>query len=185
MIKVIKTLLLTTFAFFVVINPSYALDTSPSPKASLTTQKFIQERADRKERLREDIEAHKEEMATKKEQVRERTEAKIASHEAVLSEARKTRTREFYGRLYTRFMAAIKRLEILTARIDSRLASIKEENPDVDTSEVEEKIAEAKSLLLDAQMDLDAVNANFDEVLESDDPNACLLYTSPSPRDRS
>jgi hypothetical protein len=172
MIKIIKTLLLTTFAFFVVINPAYAINISPSPEASLPTQNFIQEREERKERLREEIEAHKEEVAAKKEQVRERTEAKIASHEAVFSDARKTRTREFYGRLYTRFTAAIKRLDILTTRIDSRLASIKEENPEIDTSEVEEKIVEAKSLLLDAQMDLDAANENFDEVLESDDPKA-------------
>lgn len=167
-----KILLLTAFSFFVVIKPTYALDTSPSPRAGLPVQRFIQERADRREQLKAQIEAHKEEMAAKKEQFQDRAGARIASREAVLSEARKTRSKEFFNRLYTRFTAAIKRLDILITRIDSRLASIKEENPEVDTTEIEDQIAEAKSLLLDAQMDLEAASENFDEVLESDDPKA-------------
>ena len=172
MIRALKTLLLSIFLLTFSFGSIYALDTLPSPEASLPTQQFIQERTERREALKAQIEAHKEEMAAKKEQFQDRAEARIASREAALSEARKTRAREYYGRLYTRFTAAIKRLDILITRIDSRIAEFKEENPKVDTTEVEEKIADAKSLLLDAQMDLEAASENFDEVLESDDPKA-------------
>lgn len=172
MVKVIKTFFLSTFAFLVVANPTYAQNSSPSPEASMPTQRFIQEREERKEILREKIEAHKVEVTAKKEQLRGEREARVASHEAKLTEARKVRAREHYGRLYTRLSAAITRLNTLITRIEARLEIIKEENKDIDTTTVEAEIASAKSLLLDAQMDLEAASDNFEEVLESDDPKA-------------
>ena len=129
MIKILKTLLLTFFLLTFSYGSIFAVDTLPSPEASLPTQQFIQERTERREALKEQIEAHKEEMAAKKEQFQDRTEARVASREAALSEAKKTRAREYYGRLYTRFTAAIKRLDILITRIEARLAESKEENP--------------------------------------------------------
>ena len=170
MIRAVKTLVLTLLLLTFSYTTIYALDAPP--EASLPTQQFIQERIERRQLLKAQIEAHKEEMAAKKEQFQEKTEARIASREAALSEIRKTRARDHFGRLYTRFAAAINRINTLIVRIESRLSTIKEEDPSADTTHIESAIASAKALLLDAQMDLEAASDNFDEVLESDDPKA-------------
>lgn len=176
MTSVIKTVLLTIFLFLVALNPTSAQDASPHPGASMPTQKFIQERTDRKEKLREQIEAHRADMAAKRDQFQENKEERIASHTAALSESRKARARERYSRLSTRISAAMGRLDTLITRIESRLAVIEENNPDADTTQIESEIATAKSLLLDAQIDLEAANDNFEEVFESEDPKATFQF---------
>ena len=174
MIKVVKLLLVTLI--LVSFSSNMALAQTTPPEASIPTQNFIQERTERRTQLKERIEAHKAEVAAKrlelKEQTQEHKEARVASREARLSEAKKARTREFYGRLHTRFLAAISRLDTLISRIEARLATIKEENPDADVTQIESDLQEAKSLLLDAKVDLEAASGNFDSVLDSEDPQA-------------
>jgi chromosome segregation ATPase len=161
-------------------NIKAELKPTKPPKASNATTEFAQERLERKEEIKLRIEQHQEEVEAKKEQLREEQEQrlqereeKVASKVAQLQERRKERIRLFFERLTRRLEAAISRLDILIQRIESRLAVL-DESGDADTAAIHEQVDEAKSLLLDAQVDLEAATANLDTMLESDDPKAAF-----------
>lgn len=142
-----KAIFLTISFFFLLLTPQPLNAQTDSPKEL------------RKQLREERLENVKEKIAERK-----------ASQEAKLTDLRKEKIKSYFSKLQRRLLAAIERLEKLIDRIESRLAKIKEENGNVNTTQITTKIAEAKQLLESAKADLQTANDNLDDILESDDP---------------
>jgi hypothetical protein len=147
----------------------------PTIKPSRPAIDITQEKERRREELRIKIEERLEANRTR---VQERLELKQATREArlaQLSQKRLSLIKAYFERLVLRLESAIARLEKLIQRIESRLAIYKQQEPGIDTLEIENKIADAMSLLEDAKMDLEAASGNIDEVLTSDNPKEAFV----------
>ena len=79
-----------------------------------------------------------------------------------VTEKRRELIREFFQRMLRRFEAMIDRLERLVQRIEARMDKI----GDVDKTDLNR----AKAKLADTQADIDALKADFEEMLTSDTP---------------
>jgi len=114
----------------------------------------------------------------KKQEIQQRLEERQTTREVRreeikqrLSEKRREIIQRFWERMYRRFLAAISRLETLIARIESRLAIIKENNENINTKAIEEEISKARGLLTDASALLSALNSKISEaLLDSENP---------------
>jgi len=130
-------------------------------------------RDEKKDEIQARLEERKQLIQEKKEEIRLRIEQKRATRQAQLTERKQERVRTYFGRLAGRFDAVITRLEILIERIESRVAKLSESG-EIDTSDVEEQLAEAKELLNEAEADLQAAVDSLDEVLDANDPKAAF-----------
>ena len=90
--------------------------------------------------------------------------------EAKILSVRKQTALKLFNVTHKRYSAAILRLEILIQRINNRLAIIKSENPNISTTGIDKQVETASNLLTDAGKNLDAVNANLETVLNSENP---------------
>jgi len=106
-----------------------------------------------------------------KERVKERIQDKKASISARLTELRRERVESYWNKLTTRLSAAIDRLDILTQRIESRLATLEKNNPGTETTSIHTQITEAKTKLAEAKTKLAALEIVVQEALDSDTPN--------------
>lgn len=89
---------------------------------------------------------------------------------AALTEQRQDKIRMFFAKMMERIEAAIARLQKLIERIEARIVKIKEENPDADLSDQEDKLTEAKDMLDDAKEKLQELKDDFESLLESGEP---------------
>ena len=112
----------------------------------------------------------------------ERVAEREASREArrvALTEQGMARIREFLARVNTRFQAAINRLANLIERIEARLVKFSEENPDVDLSQIEADLGEAKTLLAETEAEFEELKASLpgmvEEMFESDNPREFFM----------
>jgi len=110
--------------------------------------------------------------------VRERVETKRATITVRLTARKQANVQSRWQKLNVRLSAIITRLETLIERIESRIAIIAESEEDVDTIEVEASLAEAKSLLEQAKLDLVAANSLLEQVLASDDPKQAFVIVA-------
>ncbi len=127
-------------------------------------------REEKKMEVQERIEDKKEALEEKREEMRKRVEERKATKEAEIKEKRGERIKHYWELLGKRIQATIERLEKLIGRIESRLAKIKEANPEKDFSSVEANIKEAKELLADAEAKYDEAGDALEDLLESEDP---------------
>ena len=130
-------------------------------------------RDEKKEELQARLEERKLLIQDKREEIKLRIEQKRATRQAQLTEKKQERVRTYFGRLTNRFDAAIKRLEILIERIQSRVTKLSESG-EIDTSDIEAQLAEAKELLNKASADLQAAADSMDEVLDANDPKTAF-----------
>ena len=110
------------------------------------------------------------EFEQRKLEIEKRVEERKATKEAEVRERRTERIRHFWELLGKRIQATIERLEKLTGRIESRVAKIKEANPEADFSVIEADLVEAKGLLADAQVKYDEAVDTIESLLESEEP---------------
>lgn len=139
---------------------SAVTDTSTAGEKRMDIQQKMEEKEDKLNQV--------------KEEVRKRVEARKATQEAEVKERRRERLEFHWGILEKRILATINRLMKLTERIESRIAKIKESNPEVDTEDIEEQVTEAKSLLEDAKLKYDEAKSNMLTLLEAEDPKAAF-----------
>lgn len=130
-------------------------------------------REEKKAEIQARLEERKQLIQERKDEIKLRIEQKRATRQAQLTERKRERVRTYFGRLAGRFDAAITRLEILIERIESRVAKLSESG-EIDTSDVEEQLADAKELLNEASADLQAAVDSLNEVLDANDPKAAF-----------
>lgn len=133
----------------------------PSPYGQIKNQTQSQEREEKREELRERI----------LERLNIRNANRLAKAEA-LTEKKQELVRSYFNRMVTRLNEVIAKINLLISRIEARLAIINDAGED--TSNVQDEIDKAKTLLLEAQADLDASSANIDLVLSSGDPKSAF-----------
>ena len=97
-----------------------------------------------------------------RQEVKQRIVAEKEERLQALTEKRRGLIREFFQRMLRRFEAMIDRLERLVQRIEARMDKI----GDVDKTDLNR----AKAKLADTQADIDALKADFEEMLTSDTP---------------
>ncbi len=99
-------------------------------------------------------------------QIRQEVKQRITAEKEERIQALTNKKRElisrFFQRMLRRFEAMVERLEKLIQRIEARMDKI----GDADKTDINE----AKALLADTQENIDALNANFEEMLTSDTP---------------
>lgn len=108
---------------------------------------------------------------------RERMEENTQNREerrVQLTADRQARIREFFGKINTKLQAAIDRLKNLAERIGSRLAKYKEQNPEVDITEIESELADANALIAETETSFEELKAKLpdwiDQMFESETP---------------
>jgi DNA repair exonuclease SbcCD ATPase subunit len=128
----------------------------------------------KQEEVRKEIQERKEERIELFEQKREELQQRIQEHKATsaakLQVRNQVRAKEYFGRIETRFEATIQRLETLIERIEARLAIYKESDPDLDLTDIQMQIDEAKTLLTQTSADIQATSDSLDDVLDNDNP---------------
>ena len=170
MIKKYQSLLAFIFSFFIFFcffNPvlaecstcqgasnSFSLSNTGEASPAVHREKIRLFR----EKLKDKSIVPNEENAEKKEMVRE-----------MITEKTRARVRWVLGRLMKRFEHAIDRMEKIITRIESRIAKLKEDD-DLDLSEVEANVEEAKELIAGIKEALGEIELAFDEVMESETP---------------
>ena len=159
-------LFLASLAVVFVVLPGFLLaKTSDNPQAQAQAKiAEIQANNEERKQIREEV----------LEQLRESIKQRRATREAQLAENRKERIRNYWERLNKRIFATIDRLEKLISRIESRLAKIESGNEDIDTTDINEQLDEAKAILLDARAEKEAADIAMEEVLESQDPKVAF-----------
>ena len=105
-----------------------------------------------------------------KNQIKQKVQEKRASVEAKLDDTRKQHIRNLFAVMQNRFTAAIERLNKLIERIESRLAQIKSDNPNVNTTSIEAELQSAKDKTTDVEAQLAAISASLDDTLNSNQP---------------
>jgi len=137
--------------------------TTPSPKPTSLGQSknFNELRQIKREELRQRI---LERTTIRNERKEAKTQALDAKKQDII--------RSYFTRMVSRMNDVIARINILIQRIESRLAVIKSEGGD--TSKIQPEIDKAKTLLLEAQADLDAASGNIELILSSNDPKAAF-----------
>lgn len=123
-----------------------------TPEISVTQAERIQEREEKMMELKE------------------RIEEKKASVSARLEERKRVRVEGFWQKLTTRLSAAVDRLDMLIQRIESRLSTIEQNNPDEDTTDIHEQLDQARNDLADAKTKLSALDEIAQEALGSENP---------------
>ncbi len=112
----------------------------------------------------------RERLETKKQTIRQNLQQKKEQIRERLSEIRKTRIRNFFGRLITRMEKRVERIGKLITRIESRIAKIKEAEPDIDTSSIEKELNDAKAKLEEVGTAIADAKASLEDILSSEDP---------------
>lgn len=176
-----KRLGLILIPFFLVLVASSVLAVSDCPSCAIAVkpEEVVIRQAERRLEIEQRKEEHlqslqelRQGILEKREANRLRIEEKRATIAARLTERKRERIREFYGRMTERFEAAINRLERLINRIESRLSKIEENDEDVDTATIREEVDAAKELLAEASAALSAAETSVEDILSSDDPKA-------------
>jgi exonuclease VII large subunit len=147
---------------------------SPSPLRTRNTSK-ITEIENKQEEIRNKIEARQQALEAKKEALANRNQERKATMEAKLLEVRTRQVQKLFNITYRRYQAAITRLETLITRINKRLAIYKDENPELNTVEIETQLQNATTKLAEAKTALEAVNTNLETVLASENPKESFI----------
>lgn len=102
------------------------------------------------------------------------TTERIAERRGRLDERRQENIRRASKYMTERFEAAIERIERLIERIEDRIAEWKREGKDINTTEEERYLAEAKTTLGTAQTSLRALKAKIEELVTAEDPQTLM-----------
>lgn len=171
-----KVLTFSLFISVIVFSPASVSAITPSMQSQAVIQAQEEKRIRLQEMLLQKQQDLEQRMEQKRNEIQERNELRTSNMEQKreevrnrLTEVRKERILKNYEIINTRITAAIERLETLIERIEERVAIIATEEG-VDVSEINSKISEAKALLLEAQVDLEAVMASKEDSLDTDDP---------------
>jgi hypothetical protein len=158
------------FLVFFFISASYALAKTDETER-VNKRAEVQELKEEKEEEREEKEKEFEE---RKLEIEKRVEERKATKEAEVKEKRVERIKHYWELLGKRILATIERLEKLTKRIESRVAKIKETDPEADVSVIEGDLQEAKGLLADAKAKYDEATDALEGLLESEEPKGAF-----------
>ena len=109
-----------------------------------------------------------------RQEVKTRIEEKKATREAKLTLLRQTRIRSFWTRMKGRLLAFAARVEILIERIESRIATVKSEDPEANLIETENKLSQAKELLAETTTMISDADSLLEELLVSEDPKVAF-----------
>ncbi len=105
-----------------------------------------------------------------KAEIQRRVEDRKASQEAKVANKKRERIRNHWEMLEKRISATIERLNRLVTRIESRLAKISQDNPEMDFSPIQTNVNEAKVLLDNANVMLEEASFELDSLLEAENP---------------
>lgn len=167
---IIFTLLFVFPLFFLATTPAKAVTQNSNGELKSKVEELKLQNSLNRQTVKEQLAENKVLREKLRTELKTQITQKRATREAQLTENRKLRIRTFYNTLAKRLNAAIGRLERLTDRIESRVAKIKENNEDLDLKKVEADLLAAKSLLANAEAELNAATENLDTVLESNNP---------------
>jgi hypothetical protein len=160
-----KSLLILLASFsLVLLLPFYVFAQDETIQVGEQKRIEAKERVEQKQIVKEDVRA----------EIQKRVEERKASQEAKVQQIRQERIRNYWGILAKRITATIDRLDILIARIESRLSKMTQDDPELDVSAIEAKIEEAKELIAEAKLMLDEANTDLENLLESENPKTAF-----------
>jgi len=119
---------------------------------------------EKKNSISQKKEEKKEDVVERKENIQEKREEKKEK----LSSRKKLLIRAFYGRMITRFEAALNRQEKLADRIQSRLDKFATAGKNV--SSQRKKLDDVRILIKESRDMISSVRQKFEDLLNSDDP---------------
>jgi chromosome segregation ATPase len=175
--------IIASTSILLAFNSSYTFAESNRDSALLnreqvkqTIQEKQQEREQDKEELKNQIQERNEIKTQLQEKVQEKKvelEQKKASVEAKIKDLRNQRIMSYWSNIQDRLQGVINRLNNITDRINSRLAIV-ETQTTKDLTGIRDQIAQAQETIADAQIKLNAINTDFDSVLNSSNPQTAF-----------
>lgn len=107
---------------------------------------------------------------TTRQEVKESLASREGEKKENTGEIRKSVIKNFFVNMIRRFEAAVERLNQILARIESRVAKIKSENPSIDLARIDSQIASVKTDLGNTQVKIDTLKSDFDKAIISTNP---------------
>jgi len=115
------------------------------------------------ESLREKLETQKSKLEEKKEEKQEKFEEKLANKSKIKIES-------LFNNMHTRYENAIRKLDNIALRIESRIIKIEEADPSVSTEEIRDRLSDIRENTNELDNALQLAKTSMDEILSSEDP---------------